>query len=108
MRSATNNGPSARAAPSVKITNSSPPRRPTVSPARSMRDEAIRHRAQELVPRLVTQRVVGVLEVVEIDEAQGHRTLLAPGPQQHLLGPVDRQLSVGQAGERIVQGLVGQ
>jgi hypothetical protein len=61
--------------------------------------QADRHRAEKLVPRLVAERVVGVLEVVEIDEAQRHRAGLAPGPQQHLLGPVQRQLPVGQPGE---------
>ena len=108
MRSAIDFGPSAREIPSARMTNSSPPRRPTVSLERSSADQPAGHRLEEPVPGLVAERVVGVLEVVEVDEEGGHRLAVAPGPHQHPVGPVEDQLAVGQPGQRVVQGPVGE
>ena len=71
-------------------------------------DEPAGDGLEESVARLVAQRVVGVLEVVEVDEEGGHRVTGAPCPDQHLVGPVQDQLAVGQSGQRVVQGAVGE
>ena len=62
-------------------------------------------RPQKLVARSVTERVVDALEAVEVDEEGGRRHIGAAGPGQHLLGAVEDQAPVGQAGKGIVQGL---
>jgi hypothetical protein len=56
----------------------------------------------------MAEGVVGVLEVVEVHEEGGHRVAVAARPHQHLVGPVEDELAVGQAGQRIVQCPVGQ
>jgi hypothetical protein len=65
-----------------------------------------RHPGQELVARRVAQGVVDVLEVVQIQEEDGHRGVLASGPGQHLVDPVEDQGPIGQVGERVVEGQV--
>ena len=100
-----------RRTPAWTSANSSPPSRASVSLARSDRAEAGRDRAQQPVAGLVPERVVDVLEAVEVE--QHHRDLLllvrvaaarAPGAGQRLGQPVVEQRAVGQAGERVVQG----
>ena len=63
---------------------------------------------QESVPGLVAERVVRVLEVVQVHEEGGHGLALAPGPHQHAVGPVEDELAVGQSGQRVVQCPVGE
>ena len=64
------------------------------------------HCPQELVARLVPQGVVDVLEVVEVHEQGGHRSVLTPSACQHLLGSVEDECTVRQSGERVVEGLM--
>ena len=71
-------------------------------------DEPAGHGLEEAVARLMAEGVVGILEVVEVDEEGGHRLSVAPGPDQHPIGPVEDQLPVGQSGEGIVEGAVGE
>ena len=63
---------------------------------------------QELVPGGVAERVVDVLEAVDVDVQGGDRHLRAPCPREHLLGPVERERAVGKPGERVVQRLMAQ
>ena len=46
--------------------------------------------------------VVDQLEVVEIDERQAERSLVAVCERERLLQPVPQQVAVGEAGERVV------
>ena len=108
MRSATRSGPSASEAPSVRITNSSRPRRPTVSPARSMPRNGAATAHRSLSPASWPSESLVSLKLSRSMKHSATGPLVAPGPQQHLLGPVHRQLAIGQPGERVVQGLVGQ
>ena len=55
---------------SSRITNSSPPRRATVSPRGDAGAQALGDLLQQLVALLVAQRVVEHLEVVQVDEHQ--------------------------------------
>ncbi len=66
-------------------------------------DEPMGHGLEDLVAGVVAQRVVDVLEVVEVDEQRGHRSVLAPGADEHLVGSVEDQGAVGEAGQRVVQ-----
>ena len=63
-----------------------------------------RHRSQQLVARRVAQGVVDVLEVVEVQEENGHGGVLSSGPGQHLVDPVEDQGPIGELGERVVEG----
>ena len=65
-------------------------------------EQALRGRAQQLVARRVAERVVHVLEAVEVDQDHRHRVAPRQGPAQ----PVEQQHAVGQAGQRVVVGLV--
>ena len=56
----------------------------------------------------MTEGVVDVLEVVEVDEERGHGPVFAPGAHEHLFGPVEDEGPVGQAGQGVVEGLVGE
>ena len=68
--------------------------------------EPVRGLAKQIVAGRVTERVVDVLEHVEIDEQHGGLRLPALGPDQGVLEAVDQQQPVREAGERIVQRLV--
>ena len=86
------------------IANSSPLRRPTVSRA----DRGTQPRgdlAQQFVPGGVAERVVDLLEPVEIAEQQTPRE---PGPTagERLLEAVEEQHAVGQTGQGVVRRLV--
>ena len=50
----------------------------------------------------MTERVVDVLEVVEIDEQRRHRCLAATRAREHLLDAVQDQRAVREAGQRVV------
>ena len=67
---------------SVRTTaNSSPPRRASVSPwAQARRSQGARPRPRQLVAVVVPERVVDLLEAVEIDEQHRHRVLPAGRP----------------------------
>ncbi len=64
--------------------------------------------AQQVVAGGMPEAVVDALEAVDVDVQGRHRRLGPPRAQQHLLGAVDDQHPVGQAGERIVQRLVAE
>ena len=57
---------------------------------------------QQLVAGGMAQRVVDGLEVVEVEQVDGH-DLAALDARQRLLEPLVEQHAVGQAGQRIVQ-----
>ncbi len=56
----------------------------------------------------MTERVVCVLEVVEVDEVGGDRITHPPRAEEHLLSPVEDQLAIRQTGQRVVQRPVRQ
>jgi hypothetical protein len=62
--------------------------------------------AEKLVARGVPHRVVHRLEVVEIDEQDCHR--IAAPPLQRVLDSIGEQRAVGQPGQGIMEGLLGQ
>src|SRR4051812_34576732 len=102
MRSAMSSG-----WPSASTTNSSPPRRPMASPARStpvMRVATVRSSSSHRV----AERVVDALEAVEIDEHGRRARALAAGAGEHLLGALHDQRAVGEPGERVVERLVAE
>ena len=66
------------------------------------------HHLQQLITGPVTERVVRVLEVVQIDEEDGQRLAGPARPLQHLLGAVQNQLPVRQPRERVVERAVGE
>ena len=53
----------------------------------------------------MAERVVDVLEAVEVDDQDRHRDPWAPAAGQGVLQPVGEQGPVGQSGQRIVQSL---
>ena len=67
-----------------------------------------RQRNEELVAGLVAADVIDQLEVVEVHEQHRELGARAPGPGQRVLEAVQEQRPVGQPGERIVVGLVGE
>ena len=117
----TNGGPSAvsmrRASSAAKArsgrscsstANSSPPSRASVSPRRSAPPSRRGDLAQQRVAVIVPERVVDLLEAVEVDQQQAGE----PAERAHAAGHADGLLvqarAVGQPGERVVQGLVAE
>ena len=94
---------------SVRITaKSSPPILATVSPPRTQSIDAMRHDLQQLVAHVVSQAVVDHLEIIEINEQQGELAVGPAGKDDALGEPVLGQIAVGQPGQGVVGGLVGQ
>ena len=91
---------------SSRTANSSPPKRAAVSPERSEPIEALGHGHEQLVAHGVAQAVVDQLEVVEVEEQHGQRGQRARRPGQGVLEAVPEQGPVGQAAQRVVEGLV--
>ena len=83
--------------------NSSPPSRAARSPRLERAEQAAGDRLQQLVADRVPERVVDRLEVVEVEEEDG---VVAPARGEQLAEPVEEERAVGQAGERVVEGLV--
>ena len=104
-----------RAASSARFTsvagnstaNSSPPRRATVSDARKRAAQARRHFLQNQIAGVMAERVVDLLEAVEIDQQHGEALLIAMRAQDRLLQPIEEQRAIGKIGERVVIGQVG-
>ena len=70
--------------------------------------EALRHRLQQLVARVVAERVVDALEVIEIEEQAGDVRAVALRLREDLLQPLVEQRPVRQPGEDVVlRELVG-
>ena len=63
---------------------------------------------QQAVARVVPERVVDLLEAVEVDQQQRGGLAAALGRGQRGLHPVVEQRAVGEVGEVVVQGLVAQ
>ena len=61
---------------------------------------------EEHVAVVVAERVVDLLEVIEVHDHHGQAAVAALGGAQRLLDAVAEQHAVGQAGERVVQRLV--
>ena len=68
--------------------------------------EAVRDLLQQAVARVVAERVVDLLEVVEVDQHHGRGDVRAAPGGDRLLDAVAEERAVGQAGERVVQRLV--
>ena len=66
-------------------------------------EQASGDRLQQLVADRVPERVVDRLEVVEIQEED---RVVAPARGQQLAEPIEEERAVGQAGQRVVEGLV--
>ena len=77
--------------------NSSPPRRASRSVSRSASDERARHVLQQLVADPVAERVVDVLEAVEVDEQHADAAAAAPAPARSPASAA-RAAAAGSAG----------
>ena len=62
-------------------------------------------RDQQLVAGGVAEAVVDRLEVVEVEEQRGHRARAAARPARAASAALDEPAAVGQAGQRVVEGL---
>jgi hypothetical protein len=56
----------------------------------------------------VAQRVVDDLEAVEVEKDDGHPALAPARAAQRLAEAVEEQRAIGQPGEPVVQGAVGE
>ena len=92
--------------PCRSSTNSSPPRRATVSVSAHRRRQALGHDLEQAVADIVAQGVVDVLEAIEVDEHHGEPRAVARRRVDRLLQAVVQQRAVGEPGERIVVGLL--
>ena len=99
-----------RRPPSVSstITNSSPPIRATVSLLRTGATSLSRDRPQDDVAELVPVLVVGLLEVVDIEEEHGEDRTAPRRVGEGLHHPVHQEIPVRQLGQLIVRGQVLQ
>ncbi len=68
--------------------------------------EAPAQLGEQAVAALVTERVVDLLEAVEVDEQDGHAASELPGLGEGLLGAVPEERSVRQSGEIVMERLV--
>jgi hypothetical protein len=66
------------------------------------------HHYAQPVPSAVTEGVIDVLKVIEVQEQGGAGGLIAAVPNDHLRDAVHHQSPVGRPGERVVQGLMVQ
>ena len=67
--------------------------------------EAARDSAQQLVSHVVAERVVHLLEAVEVHEQHGQHLLRAHRAREGLVKAVAEQRPVGEPGEAVVEGL---
>ena len=70
--------------------------------------EPVGHDAEELVAGRVAVAVVHKLEVVEVDEEHGDRQVAALGARDRLLEVLLEEEAVGQVGQRVVVGQMGE
>ena len=121
VRRATNGAPSASTSarpadrdprcsstPSSRTANSSPASRATVSVVRTVADQPLGHRLQQPIAGIVAERVVDVLEVVEIQEHHRDVAPRAPGQRQRVLDAIAKQVAIGEPRQRIVEGQLAQ
>ena len=78
-----------------------------VSVSRTRRAQALGYHLQQLVADRMAERVVDMLEVVEVEDVRGHH-LARAWRGQGLLQPLVQQHAVGQPGERVVQRQVAR
>ena len=69
--------------------------------------QPLRHLTQQLVAGRVAERVVDLLEAVEIDQQQREALAVAALARERVLDAVAQQHAVGETGERIVMRHVG-
>ena len=93
---------------SARITNSSPPRRATVSLSRISSASRSDDGHQQPVADVVAEVVVDRLELVEVDEQHRDHAVAAVQSRQRLARAVHQQQPVRQAGQRVVQRLALQ
>ena len=93
---------------SMRTANSSPPRRAAVSEVRSMSTDRRCNSPQELVPLAVAEGVVHCLEVVEVDEEHGQVGAGTGAASQGVIEPVLKERLVGEPGQRVMKGPVGE
>ena len=96
-----------RCASALTTTNSSPPMRATKSSSRTLARSTSRGMDQHGVARRVAERVVDLLEAVEIDMQQRDAAALGVGVLGALGSSIAVEIAaVGQAGQRVVQRVV--
>ena len=88
---------------SHRITNSSPPSRASVSPARSMAAQSIGDGDEQLVADVVPVRVVDRFELVEIGEQDRDDLSGALAAHDRVIETLHEQRAVRQSGQRVVQ-----
>ncbi len=72
-------------------------------------NQAIRHRADELIADGVAQAVIHDFEVIQIDEEHGELIIgVALGVIEGAAQAVEKQRAIGQIGQDVVEGIVGQ
>ncbi len=69
--------------------------------------QARRHFLQHLIAGVMPERVVDLLEAIEIEQQHGEALVIAMRAQDRLLQPIEEQRAVGQVGERVVVGEIG-
>ena len=72
------------------------------------RGQALRRQAQNVVADVVAERVVDLLEAVQVEEQQADPRPAALRPGDRALQPVEHEHAVGGAGELVVLGRAGQ
>src|SRR3989344_3609500 len=90
------------------IANSSPPRRETVSPARTQAVMRLGDLPEQIVAHLMPQAVVDVLEPIEVHIHDRHQPLGAIGVAQRLGGAVPKECPAEQPRQWVVVGQIGQ
>ncbi len=66
------------------------------------------HVPQQQIAHVVTKGVVDRLETIQVDEHQGEAAALLLHPVHGLVDTISQQYPVGQSGEGVVQGQLGQ
>ncbi len=66
--------------------------------------QTMRHLDQQLIARLMPERIVDELEFVQIDVGHSHPPLVALGIAHCLVQTVNQQVAVGQAGQSVMPG----
>ena len=70
--------------------------------------QALADLAQQLISQVVAEGIVDRFEAIQVDKHQGEATALLLNGLHRLLNTVCEQGAIGQAGEHVVQGQVGQ
>ena len=90
------------------MTNSSPPKRARKSFRPQAALQALRHELDQLVAGLMAERVVDVLETIDVDIGGDGAIVvgLELTAMKEAVDPLDHMHAVRQAGERVVLGFV--